>query len=522
MDLEAWTQAAVDSRARRNPAWATSVGIRGHDHLLRGASAQSREEEGAEVGRLLDAARASPASPARDALVAALDLERFELREARTWARNPDLAAEYLDHVLALLLALHLEAEEKVAALHARLAAAPRFFHEGWPRYDAREVPKLWVEGALLSVEAAPAFVDAVRAFLAENAPAATRAFAPAMDALSAALAAHADWLRALLPRASGDHALGEARFRTLLALRHIAESPDELAQMGEALAARFRDEMARAAADMGAPSVEEAWGRMRADHPASFDEALRETRASIEEARAFVLARGLATPTDVPLEVIETPSFLRHLVPFAAYQGPPRFASPRKGMYMLTRKEDLSAFPRADVRNTTVHEAWPGHHLQMSVAAERAPLAAWLVDAVDHAEGWALYGEELMGEEGYTSAPVERLVRARDALWRAVRISLDVGLHVGTISPAEAADRLVRETGMSREEADAEALRYTLAPAYNLSYMYGRRKLEAARERWLRAGGSLRGFHDAVLAAGPLPMALLDRVLAAPDIRQT
>lgn len=520
MDVDALTRAVIDSRARRNPAWATSVGIRGRDHLLRDASARSYEEEAEEVGRLLDAARSLPASLARDALVAALALERFDLSEARTWARNPDLATECLDHVLAVLLAPHLAPAEKVDALRGRLAAAPRYFHDGWARYDARDVPKLWVEGALLSVDAAPAFVDAVRAFLDENA--AADAMAPALDALSTTLAAHGAWLRALHPLAAGEPALGEARFRALLALRHVPEAPDELARMGESLAARFRDEMARAAADMGASSVEEAWARMRADHPASFEDALQETRASIEEARAFVLARGLATPTDVPLEVIETPSFLRHLVPFAAYQGPPRFASPRKGTYMVTRKEDLAAFPRADVRNTTVHEAWPGHHLQMSVAAERAPLAAWLVDAVDLAEGWALYCEAMMGEEGYTSAPAERLVRARDALWRALRISLDVGLHVGTISPAQARDRLVRETGMSQEEAEAEALRYTLAPAYNLSYMYGRLRIEAARERWLRGGGSLRGFHDAVLAAGPLPMALLDRALASPDIRQT
>lgn len=515
------TQAAVDSRARRNPSWATSVGIRGHDHRVRDASARGHEEEAAEVETLLAAARTHPASLDREALVATLALERFELREARTWARNPDLAAEYLDHVLAILLAPHLAPDEKVVALRGRLDAAPRFFRDGWTRYDPRDVPALWVRGALESVDAAPAFVDAVRAFLDEHAAGGAGPIVPALDALSTLLADHAAWLRALLPRAEGEASLGAARFAALLALRHVPETPEALARMGEALAARFRGEMEAAAREMGAASVEEAWARMRADHPASFEEALRETRASIEAARAFVVARGLATPTDVPLDVIETPSFLRHLVPFAAYQGPPRFASPRRGTYLVTRKEDMSAFPRADLRNTTVHEAWPGHHLQLSVAAERAPLAAWLVDAIDYAEGWALYCEELMGEQGYAAAPVERLVRARDALWRAVRIVLDVRLHTGTISPEEASARLARETGMSREEADAEVLRDTLAPAYNLSYMYGRLKIEAARERWLRGGGSLRGFHDAVLAAGPLPTALLDRALAPPDIRQ-
>jgi len=267
----------------------------------------------------------------------------------------------------------------------------------------------------------------------------------------------------------------------------------------------------------------------MKADHPRSFTEVLRAYEKAIEDARAFVVAQGLATAPDVPLDVVETPPFLRHLIPFAAYMGPARFATPRRGVYLVTPKVELSSFPNADTRNVTVHEAWPGHHLQLSVAAEKASLAAFLCEMPDLTEGWALYCEALMGARGYTSAPAERLVRARDARWRAVRIVLDVALHAQGLSPADAAARLALETGMDPEEAEAEVLRYTQAPAYNLSYMWGRLRIERLRERALAKGISEKTFHDGLLALGSVSVALvaeeLERRLIASgssvDIRQ-
>lgn len=530
--VERLAEDVLASRARRHPSWATQAGLRGHDARLRESSAQAIAEEAAEIQGLLARAHALVPSVERDALVTMLSLELFELAETRTWARNPDLAAEYFDHLFSLLLAAHLPPAERLAALSGRLDGCERYFLEGWDRFDPAVVPPLWVEGAMQSVDGAPAFLDAVRAF-AREAGASGVARARIEDGLARAagvIERHRAWLRDLHPQARGEPALGAKRFETLLQLRRIDEPADALLRMGEELTARFRREVDEAALTVlaahgrepGDDPAAEALALVRADHPASFAEVLRFYEASIREARAFVIERGLATPTDTPLDVLETPAFLRHLVPFAAYVGPARFATPRRGVYLVTPKVDLSAFPRADVRNTTVHEAWPGHHLQLAAAAERAGLVGYLADAVDLVEGWALYCEAVMGEHGYTAAPAERFIRARDALWRAVRITLDVGLHTGRLAPPEAAAVLSRETGMAEDEAAAEVLRYTLSPGYNLSYMYGRRRLEALRERHARAGGSARTFHDAVLRAGSLPVALLERVLAedSPDMR--
>lgn len=509
---QALAEEVLASRARRNPAWATLAGITTYDHALRRVTREAIAEEAREVEELLAQVEGLPDSLDRDALSTQLSLDLFELLEGRGWARNPDVAAEHFDHLFSLLVAAHLDKEARAAALASRLEGAPAFFRDAWTRTDPKEVPRLFVTGALKSVDGAAAFFDAV-----EEAAAGTASEARVKAALPPArrvVKEHEDWLTRLHGEAAGDIPLGEERFERLLRLRRIDDAPKALLDLGGRMVERFRAEVREAALTVlaeagrspGDDPVAEALDVMRADHPRTFAGVLDAYRSSIEEARAFVASNGLAPMTDVPLDVVETPGFLRHLIPFAAYMGPARFATPRRGVYLVTPKPDLSAFPSADTRNVTVHEAWPGHHLQLSIAAERASLAAFLCEVPDLTEGWALYCEHLMGTRGYTSRPGERLVRARDALWRAVRIVLDVSLHTGALTPEEASARLSREVGMTREEADAEVLRYCQTPAYNLSYMWGRLRIEALRERLLAAGWTERGFHDAFLGLGSIP----------------
>jgi uncharacterized protein (DUF885 family) len=524
---EALAEEMLHARARDEPAWATQVGLRGHDHVLGDPSPEAVHERFREVDAFLARAEALPPGPDRDVLLAVLLLERYEITDVRRHARDPDLAVEYLDHVFYLLLAAHLPDEEKLAALAGRLEGAPRFFLEGRRRFDPRDVPPLWVEGAIESADAGPAFFAAVREFCASaKAPAgAARRAEAALGPAEEALASHRAWLQSLHGEAKGDYGLGAEAFAALLRVRLVHETPGELLRMGAELSERFRREvreaaltvLAEAGREPGDDPVAEALDVVKDDHPRTFSDVLRAYEDAIREARAFVAQRGLASLDDVPLDVVETPPFLRHLIPFAAYVAPARFAAPRRGTYLVTPKVDLRAFPRADVRNTTVHEAYPGHHLHLARAAVETSLPAFLASAPDMTEGWALYCEHMMGEQGFTSTPAARFVRARDALWRAVRITLDVGLHAGGLRHEEAAAILSRETGMGPEEAAAEVLRYTQEPGYNLSYMWGRRRLEALREAWRGRGGDLRTFHDAVLGAGEIPVALVEeRLLGA------
>lgn len=534
--VEALAREIVQVKAARNPAWATNVGLHEHDHRLpSGAHARFEEDLAMHDAWLarLDAAGAatSPGAPARldaDALRYALRLRRFELAELRTWERNPDFAMELLDALFALIVHPFAPLPQRLAAIASRLEEAPRFLAESRSRIrDPRSVPALWVAIAAESAAGAPGLLDAVLQMAREagDAPLEAR-LAAAAEGARVALAEHAAWLDGLAREAAGSHVLGPERFDALLGHRLMGATARELYDLGHRLVEAHRRETWERARDVlteaGAPipqgnPVPAALAVVRTRHPGTFPEVLAAYERMIRDARAFTEARGLATlPPGERVKVVETPTYLRHLIPFAAYVSPPRFDPVQEGTYLVTPKEDLAAFHDADVRTTTVHEAYPGHHLQLSAANRHPSHTRVLVDAVETIEGWALYCETLMEAHGFTRDAGARFVRAKDTLWRAVRIVVDVGLATGWMTPEEAAGLLVQEVAMDPEDAEAEVKRYTLEPGYAMSYLLGRRGIERLRARFERRGWSERAFHDAILYAGSLPLPLLEAAVEA------
>ena len=255
-------------------------------------------------------------------------------------------------------------------------------------------------------------------------------------------------------------------------------------------------------------------------DHAASFAESLVEYRASMDRARAFVVEHDIATlPEEDHLNVIETPSFIRHLIPFAAYYEPAKFDPSPVGTYIVTppsSPEMMREHNRASISNTSVHEAYPGHHLQLSAAITNPSVVRLFSGAPEFAEGWAFYCERMMKEAGFDDTPKGWYIVHTDAIWRATRIILDVSLHRGLIGFDEAVDRLVAETGFERPAALAEVKRYTSTPTYQLSYLFGRHmieKLKADVERREGRDFSVKRFHDTLLYGGTMPVSYARRL---------
>jgi uncharacterized protein (DUF885 family) len=223
--------------------------------------------------------------------------------------------------------------------------------------------------------------------------------------------------------------------------------------------------------------------------------------------------------PSDEELRVEPTPGFLRPVIPFAAYEPPAHFDAHQLGIYLVTpQAEGLHEHNHAAILNTSVHEAYPGHHLQFAAANQNRSLARLL--AADFAseliEGWAHYCEQLMHEEGFATGPEVRFVQLNDLIWRACRILLDVDLSCGRLGLDEAVATLVREAAMDPAAALSEVKRYTYTPGYQLSYLYGRHLLLQLRERRHQAEAanfSLRDFHDRLLYAGTLPSAFWNQL---------
>jgi Uncharacterized protein conserved in bacteria len=161
------------------------------------------------------------------------------------------------------------------------------------------------------------------------------------------------------------------------------------------------------------------------------------------------------------------------------------------------------------------VHEAYPGHHLQL-VSSNRATTLARRVAHIPSGgnilvEGWAFYCEELMERQGFLADPAVRLMRLNDQVWRACRVVIDIELHLGVMDLPAAVDYLSAEAHMNRYEAELECRRYAGEPGQAMSYLLGKREVQRLAAVYRRQrGGSLRDFHDGLLGWGCLPPAVI------------
>ncbi|MEO5688399.1 MAG: DUF885 family protein [Burkholderiaceae bacterium] len=168
-----------------------------------------------------------------------------------------------------------------------------------------------------------------------------------------------------------------------------------------------------------------------------------------------------------------------------------------------------------------TLHEAVPGHHLQIALAAEQAGQPAFrrlsFVDA--YGEGWALYAEHLGDEMGVYLTPYEQFGRLTYEMWRAARLVVDTGLHARRWSREDARAYLLAHTALSEHEVATEVDRYISWPGQALSYKIGEiriRELRARAQERLGARFDLRAFHDTVLALGSVPLGILEEQVDA------
>jgi uncharacterized protein (DUF885 family) len=351
------------------------------------------------------------------------------------------------------------------------------------------------------------------------------RHLARAIERAKVAIEDQSEWIQEILPGATAAWPIGREQYDELLRLRAFEGlSADAILEIGWEQLERNHADRAAAAREIDPKATEdEVVERVKDDHPDTFDEALEGYRDAMQRARQHLIDHDIVTvPDDERVEVIATPPFLRGVMPFAAYFTPARWDASPVGVYVVT--PDIDGDPdsmrehyRAAISNTSIHEAYPGHHLQLAVAARHPSLTRAQVEAPEFVEGWGMYSEQLMREHGFDDGPAFRVALATDAIWRAARIVLDIRIHRGEMTIDEATDFLIRETGFERPHALAEIRRYTYTPTYNLSYLLGKVLLLGLRDEEQRRLGdafSLRGFHDALMRGGSLPISFHRRAL--------
>lgn len=522
-----------------DPEQATYLGIHDHDARLsdggweevdrlaefhRGAAAEMARFTGEE----LSAARALD----RDLVIHESQLALFHLTERRAWSGATNAAEHIGTALFPIFTRNYAPLSERLSSIADRLEDAPRYLSATRERVEGPV--RLWVEIDLESTAALPEFLDAiVWAARSEHVDdALARRLEAAVERLRRDLGEHAAWLKAdVLPRADAEWRLGPERFEQLVKLRALEATADEILSVGEEmLAAEHRERNVVCAEIDPTLSPAEVADLVKDDHPSTFPDALEAYREAMARARAFVVEHDLATmPPNDTLRVIETPPYERHLTPFAAYYDPPRFDPDPAGTYVVTPPSNEAMWREhnyASISNTSVHEAYPGHHLQLAAGITNPSLVRTLaLSAAEFVEGWAFYCEGVMKEAGFDDNPSHRYIQHTDAIWRAARIILDVRLHRGEIGFDEAVDFLVAQTGFELPAAVAEVKRYTGTPTYQLSYLYGRHMIDRLRgevERRMGPAFSPKFFHDTLLYGGTMPVSfasrLFDARLGGPD----
>lgn len=349
-----------------------------------------------------------------------------------------------------------------------------------------------------------------------------------------------ADWLEEeYLPRAAPDPAVGPERYERALQ-DHLGQAADpvELAAWGWEELDRLEQEMRREAA-AGWPGVPLAEVLDRLDHdpgePSAAGPAeLLDWLGQLDQQ----VARRLSEEFDIPRQL----RVLRHeLAPpgsaAGAYYLPPTEDGARPGVVVWTVPAGRVPLWRWQTFNH--HEGMPGHHLELGgVRFLAAPLSRFqtgLGEISGYSEGWGLYAERFMDELGAFDRPATRLGFLVSQTWRAVRVVVDTGLHLGLRVPASLADPtagqvitpevavglLVRHGWQTPEFARSEVLRYLGCPAQAVAYKIGERQWLGVRAqaRHRVPGLTNRQFHAAALRLGPLPLRHLGpEVLTALD----
>lgn len=518
------------------PSLATQIGEHRFDNQLADFAPDFRKEFLSRLKKWLNVFLATPledqeAEVDRRLLIAVLKRWLIDEETLDSPRRNPVL---YADEVITgpyLLLARDFSSPEKQAlSLRERLKQIPEVLRLG--KIQLKNPPKIWTENAILTLSGAPALFSRLILPLVEKVPNIGKDLQRVVRSALQAMEDFSSFLKNdLLPRAHGNFATGKEIWEEIAReVLLLEEGAEEVLAYGQELLLKTECEMKKVAAELDHTlSLQEILRRLHAHHPEA-DELLEAYKKAINSARQFLLDRDLVSfPPGEELKVQETPETQRPTFPYAAYFPPAPFETRQEGIFYVTpvdknlakreKERRLRAHSWIKIPIIAVHEAYPGHHLQLvwSNRAPTLPRKLGILVSVLFIEGWAFYCEEMMEEQGFLKKAEMRLSRLAEQRWRACRILIDVGLHTRNMSVEEAVQMLIRRAGLEKEDAWGEVRRYVETPTYPMAYMIGKREILKLVKEYKEKMGShfhLKELHDRLLRFGSVPPTLARSLL--------
>ncbi len=518
----------LDSSCELFPEQASKLGFHKYDALLSDntpavhlAHVALLESTLQRVEALPDAAFHGDDWLDRRGLLARLRVDLLFHRDLARWRTNPQLhCGTAVDSVFELVVRGAGRLSSLLPAIESRLERIPAFL--GAATECIKLPDPLWTSLAEKSCEGSIEFLEAIEPELLKisKKPALTK------FALHSAKGAFKDFARAIRRKKmapEGSFAIGRARFEFLIREQlGLDLSLPEARAEGERQIRRQEFLLREAAKKYGKKSARELIDESAAAWTPQAP-LIDVYRTATERIKKALSELGLVTlPQGEKLQVLSVPAFLKHQFPTAAYSAPEPYSKRPTGIFWVN---DLSldvsdpVQKLAEIRQhhglelTSVHEGYPGHHLQFVVQFQHASRLRRLFSHSIFYEGWTMWCEKMAIESGLVDIPKAELIQIHDALWRAHRIVVDCGLQEGSLSHAEAAARLVAGVQFTPARACADVNWYTSQPTVPMSYLLGRLEVEKLHRRLvLEEKWPLKKFNDWMLSHGAIPYSWICR----------
>jgi uncharacterized protein (DUF885 family) len=314
----------------------------------------------------------------------------------------------------------------------------------------------------------------------------------------------------------------GERAYAALVRVHTTTDrTPEQLHRTGLELIEKIAGDYAEIGARVfGLSSAEDVQERLRTDPSlkwGSAEEVLSHARNTITRAEAVAPLWFSRLPSKrcvvAAVPEAEAPNAA------GAYYTAPALDGSRDGTYWANTYKATER-DRYGAESVAFHEAVPGHHFQIALAQELTDLHMLrrVASITAYAEGWGLYAERLADEMGLFTSDLDRLGMLAEDSMRAARLVVDTGLHAMGWTRQQTVDYLRDNTVMTEVDIQSEADRYIEDPGQALAYMVGRLEIQRVRadaEAAMGAAFDVKRFHDVVLGNGPLPMAVLEEVVA-------
>jgi uncharacterized protein (DUF885 family) len=554
-------QRYVTELGRHAPVSATSLGDHRFDAELDDLSAAGRGRSVAWARELLgelgsiDRAALSRANQVDAAM---LDNQlRYSVWTAevyRDWSWDPLVYTQLTGQALYGLLARDFAPlPERLRSLTSRLDQLPRLLEQARNNLEPARVPAIHAETAVKQNPGVLSLVDQLVVPNLGTLEAADRArLERAIATARTAVQEHQRWLEGtLVPAAQGEFRIGRELFDQKLAFALMSPlSRQEIRARADVEVARVRADMYAVArtvlagrpgapplpdsptADQQQAAIMAALEIAYAERPAR-DGVVDLARVTLRETTDFVRARDFVTLPDEPLEIIVMPEFQRGIT-VAYCDSPGPLDKGQRTFYAVSPLPDgwtraqvdsyLREYNSRSVANLTIHEAMPGHYLQIAHSNRYPSVLRAMLGSGPFIEGWAVYAERVMQEQGFrANDPLMRLVQLKWYLRTVTNAIIDSAIHVDGMSRDDAM-RLMTETGFQEErEAAGKWVRAQLTATQLSTYFVGyleHADLRTEAERRWGKRFALKRYHDQVLSYGSPPVRFARALLFDEPIR--